>query len=161
MSTPPAFKALQHPSDRRRNPSPPIPAPFPLPTTPGLRVPTHPPAVPLPPPPTASEMDLKPKGGSGTTLPPPPPLPGVAGRTVAEAGLRGLDGLFLVAVQRGGDVQHAVSRDFRLEAGDVLLFAGDMSKVRPRRPGEGFTACGLGTGLGPQAKGCGLGWELR
>lgn len=92
-------------------------------------MPTHPPAVPLPPP-TGSVTDLKPKGGSGTTSPPPPP--GVAGRTVAEAGLRGLDGLFLVAVQRGGDVQHAVSRDFRLEAGDVLLFAGDMSKVRAR-----------------------------
>lgn len=51
------------------------------------------------------------------------------GRTVAEAGLRGLGGVFLTSVRRRGAVTHAVSPDFVLAVGDVLFFAGDLSKV--------------------------------
>ncbi|KAF5840819.1 citrate transporter-like domain-containing protein [Dunaliella salina] len=52
-----------------------------------------------------------------------------AGRTVSEAGLRGLEGLFLVNVSRMGKVIHAVSPDFILQEDDILYFAGDLSQV--------------------------------
>lgn len=52
-----------------------------------------------------------------------------AGRTVAEAGLRGLGGVFLTSVRRRGTVSHAVGPDHLLATGDVLFFAGDLSKL--------------------------------
>jgi TrkA-C domain len=51
------------------------------------------------------------------------------GRTVAEAGLRGLDGLYLTSVKRGDQVIHAVGPDFLVLAKDILFFAGDLPKV--------------------------------
>jgi hypothetical protein len=53
----------------------------------------------------------------------------VIGSTVAEAGLRGLDGLYLTSVKRGGTTTHAVSPEFVLLKDDILFFAGDLSKV--------------------------------
>jgi di/tricarboxylate transporter len=60
----------------------------------------------------------------------------VVGRTVEQAGLRQLPGLFLVERQRAGDVIPAVGPTTKLEANDQLLFAGivdsvvDLRKVR-------------------------------
>ncbi|KAF5834937.1 citrate transporter-domain-containing protein [Dunaliella salina] len=51
------------------------------------------------------------------------------GMSVAKAGLRGLDGLFLVSVNRNGETIHAVGPEFVLQEGDVLSFAGDLAKV--------------------------------
>lgn len=53
------------------------------------------------------------------------PLPG---RTVGEAGLRQLQGVFLVAIERDNSVIQ-VSPDVRLSGGDTLYFAGDVSRV--------------------------------
>lgn len=53
------------------------------------------------------------------------PLPGV---TVGDAGLRQLQGVFLVAIERDDSVIQ-VSPDVRLKAGDTLYFAGDVSRV--------------------------------
>jgi uncharacterized protein with PhoU and TrkA domain len=48
----------------------------------------------------------------------------VAGKSIQDAGLRELDGLFLVSVQRGNTQYSAVGPTFQLERGDVLSFAG-------------------------------------
>jgi len=43
--------------------------------------------------------------------------------------LRGLNGLYLVSVQRGDSVMRAVQPEFLLEAGDVLFFTGLVDKI--------------------------------
>ncbi|MFM7107333.1 MAG: SLC13 family permease, partial [Planctomycetaceae bacterium] len=48
----------------------------------------------------------------------------LAGRTIEEAGLRHLDGLYLMEIDRGGHVLPAVGPTERLEAGDRLVFVG-------------------------------------
>ncbi len=64
----------------------------------------------------------------------------LAGRTVEEAGLRHLRGLFLVEIQRDGHVQAAVGPDAVLDRGDRLVFAGitdsvaDLQKIRGLAP---------------------------
>ena len=61
-------------------------------------------------------------------------------KTVMEAGLRGLRGLYLVEIARNGEVLSAVSSDFLLKANDQLIFAGvvesvvDLQKVSGLRP---------------------------
>lgn len=52
------------------------------------------------------------------------------GRTLADAGLRGLDGLYLTSVKRSATVVHAVGPDFIIMRDDVLFFAGELSKVK-------------------------------
>ena len=62
------------------------------------------------------------------------------GRSIEEAGLRGLDGLFLMEIDRGGHVMAAVAPTERLEAGDRLVFVGvvdsvvELQKIRGLRP---------------------------
>lgn len=62
------------------------------------------------------------------------------GKTIEQAGLRHLPGLFLVELDRGGQIIPAVSPHERLEAGDNLVFAGvlesivDLHKMRGLRP---------------------------
>ena len=53
------------------------------------------------------------------------------GRTVAEAGLRDLEGVFLVSIDRGGDGQiiSPVAPDRRVDEGDVLTFVGKVDQV--------------------------------
>lgn len=51
------------------------------------------------------------------------------GLTVADAGLRNLNGIFLVEIQRGGTVLPAVSPSRRLSGGDRLTFAGDSDSI--------------------------------
>ena len=64
----------------------------------------------------------------------------LVGRSIEEAGLRGLDGLFLMEIDRGGHVIAAVSPSERLEAGDRLVFVGvvesvvELQKIRGLRP---------------------------
>eukprot|EP00172_Hildenbrandia_rubra_P000925 Plantae.Rhodophyta-Hildenbrandia_rubra.ctg15237.p1 GENE.Plantae.Rhodophyta-Hildenbrandia_rubra.ctg15237~~Plantae.Rhodophyta-Hildenbrandia_rubra.ctg15237.p1 ORF type:complete len:526 (-),score=77.40 Plantae.Rhodophyta-Hildenbrandia_rubra.ctg15237:1518-3095(-) len=54
----------------------------------------------------------------------------IVGETVSEAGLRQLQGLFLVELTRdNGDVIPAVSPETRIMAGDILLFAGIVETV--------------------------------
>jgi di/tricarboxylate transporter len=60
------------------------------------------------------------------TIPPNSPL---TGATVAEAGLRNLDGVFLVEVERAEKVIAAVGPDEPLAAGDRLVFVGNLSRV--------------------------------
>lgn len=52
------------------------------------------------------------------------------GRSLAEAGLRGLDGLYLTSVKRSATVIHAVGPDFIIMRDDVLFFAGELTKVK-------------------------------
>ena len=62
------------------------------------------------------------------------------GRTIEEAGLRGLEGLFLMEIDRGGHVMAAVAPTERLENGDRLVFVGavdsvvELQKIRGLRP---------------------------
>ena len=64
----------------------------------------------------------------------------LAGRTIEAAGLRHLDGLFLMEIDRGDRVIAAVSPTEKLQAGDRLVFVGvidsvvELQKVRGLRP---------------------------
>ncbi|HEX4903353.1 MAG TPA: SLC13 family permease [Acidimicrobiales bacterium] len=51
------------------------------------------------------------------------------GRTVAEAGLRDLEGVFLVSIDRGGQLVSPVAPDRRVDGGDVLTFVGKVDQV--------------------------------
>jgi len=53
----------------------------------------------------------------------------LAGRTVADAGLRHLDGVFLVELTRNGETMAAVGPDQRLAVGDRLVFTGNIARV--------------------------------
>ena len=72
-------------------------------------------------------------------------IPGgaVEGKTLAAAGLRGLPGLFLTAVQKAGQEKDAVAApgaDYVLSADDVLWFAGDAAGISSLRRIPGITA---------------------
>ncbi|MFM8890400.1 MAG: SLC13 family permease, partial [Planctomycetia bacterium] len=62
------------------------------------------------------------------------------GRSIEEAGLRGLESLFLMEIDRGGHVIAAVGPTERLEEGDRLVFVGvvdsvvELQKIRGLRP---------------------------
>jgi len=64
----------------------------------------------------------------------------LVGRSIEEAGLRGLEGLFLMEIDRDGHVMAAVAPTERLEAGDRLVFVGvvdsvvELQKIRGLRP---------------------------
>ena len=64
----------------------------------------------------------------------------LVGRSIEEAGLRHLDNLFLMEIDRGGHVLAAVEPTERLEAGDRLVFVGvidsvvELQKIRGLRP---------------------------
>ena len=64
----------------------------------------------------------------------------LVGRSIEEAGLRHLDNLFLMEIDRGGHVMAAVAPTERLEAGDRLVFVGvidsvvELQKIRGLRP---------------------------
>eukprot|EP00798_Chlamydomonas_sp_ICE-L_P002127 gene2127-18172_t len=62
----------------------------------------------------------------GLKVPRDSPLVGVS---VEAAGLRHLEGLFLVTVTRGGTTLHAVGPELTLAEDDVLSFAGDLTMV--------------------------------
>ena len=54
---------------------------------------------------------------------------GLAGRTVAQAGLRNLDGVFLVEISRHNGSVAAVGPDHQLADGDRLVFTGNINRV--------------------------------
>ncbi len=60
------------------------------------------------------------------------------GRTVREAGLRHLDGVYLVEIHRGGSVVAPVAPDRRLAGGDRLVFVGDVTRIVDLREMEGL-----------------------
>ena len=68
------------------------------------------------------------------------PNSGLVGITVAEAGLRNLEGVFLIEVQRGDKVIAAVGPEEPLAGGDRLAFVGDLARVLDlqRTPGLAF-----------------------
>ncbi len=51
------------------------------------------------------------------------------GKTILEAGLRDLKGLYLAEIIRGEDEVPAVSHDTVLEKGDMLVFSGDTENI--------------------------------
>lgn len=53
----------------------------------------------------------------------------LVGKTVEEAGLRSLPGLYLLEIERRGEVLAAVTRRQRLEASDRLVFVGLLESV--------------------------------
>lgn len=53
----------------------------------------------------------------------------IAGKGVEEAGLRHLPGLFLIEIQRQGDIIAPVTPDQKLRVGDVLTFTGVVSTI--------------------------------
>jgi di/tricarboxylate transporter len=64
----------------------------------------------------------------------------LAGKTIEQAGLRHLPGLYLMEIDRNGDVLAAVGSDTKLAANDRLVFVGvvesvvDLQKVRGLKP---------------------------
>ncbi|RPG14981.1 MAG: SLC13 family permease [Phycisphaera sp. TMED9] len=62
-------------------------------------------------------------------------IPGgpIAGKTIEKAGLRHLPDLFLSSIDRGDRHLGAVTRDERLEAGDILCFVGNTAGVKELR----------------------------
>ena len=55
--------------------------------------------------------------------------PPLAGRSVAEAGLRNLQGVFLIEVERDGTTISPVAPQETLEKGDRLTFAGNVARI--------------------------------
>ncbi len=68
------------------------------------------------------------------------PASSIAGRTIEQAGLRHLNGLFLMEIERRDQVIPAPSSSVALESGDRLVFAGvvesvvDLQKIRGLKP---------------------------
>ena len=64
----------------------------------------------------------------------------ISGKTIEEAGLRQLPGMFLIEVDRNGQIMPAVSSYEILQDGDRLIFAGviesvvDLQKIRGLKP---------------------------
>jgi di/tricarboxylate transporter len=53
----------------------------------------------------------------------------LSGKTIEEAGLRGLNGLYLVEIERNEEILVAVSSEIVLHGGDRLIFAGVIDSV--------------------------------
>ncbi len=60
------------------------------------------------------------------------------GRTIAEAGLRRLEGLFLVEIDRGGEAIAAPAPEQLLRGSDQLIFAGDVDNMLALRSMDGL-----------------------
>lgn len=58
------------------------------------------------------------------------------GKSVADAGLRNLDGVFLVEIYRRGKLISPVTPEEQLEAGDMLYFAGEVDEIVDLLKGE-------------------------
>ncbi len=53
----------------------------------------------------------------------------LTGKTIEQAGLRGLPGLFLIEIERDAEILPAVSSNIRLHDEDRLVFAGVVDSV--------------------------------
>ncbi len=65
---------------------------------------------------------------------------GIAGHSVAEGGLRNLQGVYLVEVERDGHRISSVRPDEVLAAGDRLTFAGNVSRILDLQQMRGLTS---------------------
>ena len=63
----------------------------------------------------------------------------LVGKTIEENGLRSLDSLFLVELVRRGRLISPVKPEEYIEAGDKLIFTGDISKVLTLQQFDGLT----------------------
>ena len=61
------------------------------------------------------------------------------GRTIAENGLRNLENLFLAELQRGEHLISPVTPDTVVEAGDLLIFTGDITHVESLKQFKGLS----------------------
>lgn len=83
------------------------------------------------------------------------PTGGLAGRTVAQAGLRHLDGVYLVEVSRNGEAIAAIGPDHLLAGGDRLVFSGNINRVVDLHRIAGLTPVGdsqFAVATGPQRR---------
>lgn len=74
----------------------------------------------------------------------------LVGKTVEEAGLRNLDELFLVELYRGDKLMRPVARYDVLEAGDKLVFTGNVQKVLSLKQFPGLQLFAEANGLATQ-----------
>ena len=74
----------------------------------------------------------------------------LVGKTVEEAGLRSLDELFLVELYRGEKLIRPVARYDVLEAGDKLVFTGNVQKVLSLKQFPGLQLFAEANGLATQ-----------
>jgi len=66
----------------------------------------------------------------------------LAGRSIEDNGLRNLDGLFLVEILRSGHLISPVTPDMMVEAGDLLIFSGEIEKLQVMRQFDGLHVFG-------------------
>ena len=71
----------------------------------------------------------------------------LAGRSVKDNDLRDLDDFFLVEIVRGENLISPVSSFQQIEAGDKLIFSGDVKQVSTLEAIRGLTLFALDTGL--------------
>lgn len=67
------------------------------------------------------------------------PAGNMVGQTIEQAGLRHLPGLYLVEIERDGELRTAVGPEERLHAGDRLVFVGVIESVVDLRRMRGLT----------------------
>ena len=68
----------------------------------------------------------------------------LAGKTIEQNRMRGLDGLFLLEIERHGRLISPVGPDEVLEQGDLLIFTGEVDKVSSLRQFAGLQVFGNG-----------------
>ena len=85
-----------------------------------------------------ARVDCAPASSQHASADPPACLPACHPACPAPlpAGLRNLDGQFVVSVRRGGQLVHAVGPEFMLAAGDVLYLSGGCHSVGGRQVAE-------------------------
>ena len=71
----------------------------------------------------------------------------LVGRSIAENGLRELDALFLVEVVRGDHLISPVAPNEFIEAGDKLIFSGDITQVNSLEQFDGLSLFAVEEGL--------------
>jgi di/tricarboxylate transporter len=76
------------------------------------------------------------------------PAAAMAGASLEGAGLRNLSGLFLAHIERDGEIEHAVSPDEVIRAGDVLVFVGVLESVVELQQIRGLVPVTWEAGLG-------------
>ncbi|WP_447926356.1 SLC13 family permease [Vreelandella sp. EE27] len=64
------------------------------------------------------------------------------GKSIEENGLRSLDGLYLLEIERQGRLLSPVAPDEYLQAGDTLVFTGEVSKVQALQRFQGLKLFG-------------------
>ena len=64
------------------------------------------------------------------------------GKTISEAGLRGLDSIYLFEIKRGDQYLTAVSSNVVLAAGDILVFVGDTDSKITSKSFTGLVSLG-------------------